>query len=53
MDKLIAEYHEVAKRDYRLEFKYPDAETRKNLRIISRDISRQRSRRKERDVAGT
>ncbi|MGC1840138.1 MAG: ATP-binding domain-containing protein [Candidatus Acidiferrales bacterium] len=51
MDKLINEYHEVAKRDYRLEFKYPDAETRKNLRIISRDISRQRSRRKERDVA--
>ncbi len=51
MDKLIAEYHEVAKRDYRLEFKYPDAETRKNLRIISRDISRQRSRRRERDVA--
>ena len=51
MDNLIKEYHEVAKRDYRLEFKYPDAETRKNLRIISRDISRQRSRRKERYVA--
>jgi superfamily I DNA and RNA helicase len=51
MNNLIKEYHEVAKRDYRLEFKYPDAQTRKNLRIISRDITRQRSRKKERDVA--
>jgi superfamily I DNA and RNA helicase len=50
MDNLIKEYHEVAKRDYRLEFKYPDADTRKNLRIISRDISRKRSRKKERDI---
>jgi superfamily I DNA and RNA helicase len=51
VDNLIKEYREVARRDYRLEFKYPDAETRKNLRIISRDITRQRSRRRERDVA--
>jgi superfamily I DNA and RNA helicase len=51
MDQLIAEYGKVAERDYRLEFKYPDAETRKKLRIISRDITRKRSRKTERDIS--
>lgn len=50
MDNLIKEYTEVARRDYRLEFNYPDSETRKNLRIISRDMTRKRSRKAQRDV---
>ena len=43
MDKLIREYGDVAKRDYRLEFKYPNAETRKKLRLISLDMKRKQT----------
>lgn len=46
MDKLAKEYAQVKKREYRLEFKYPDAETRKSLRILLRDVIPKRGRRK-------
>ena len=45
MEKLINEYGEVARRGYRLEFNYPNAETRKNLRIISRGMTERRLKR--------
>jgi len=51
MDSLIDEYQEIVRRDFRLEFIYPDQEARNHLRIINRDISRRRSRRRARDVA--
>ncbi len=51
MDKLIREYRHVVAKDYRLEFKYPDEETRKKLRIISRDMSRRRTLKGSRGVA--
>jgi superfamily I DNA and RNA helicase len=51
MDKLIREYGELAKRNYRLEFKYPDAEARKKLRIISRDMPRKRPLKSTRGIA--
>jgi superfamily I DNA and RNA helicase len=51
MDKLIREYAEIVRRDFRLEFTYPDAETRKNLRIISRDLTRPRAKGRGRDVS--
>jgi superfamily I DNA and RNA helicase len=51
MERLIKEYREVAARDYRLEFKYPDAVTRKKLRIISRDMTRRRPLKGRRGIA--
>jgi superfamily I DNA and RNA helicase len=51
MERLIAEYSEVARRDYRLEFTYPDAEQRQRLRIISRDLRPRRPRRRTRNTA--
>jgi superfamily I DNA and RNA helicase len=51
MERLIAEYNEVARRDCRLEFTYPDAEQRKRLRIISRDIKRRRPRQRTKTTA--
>jgi superfamily I DNA and RNA helicase len=51
MDRLIGEFSEVAKRDYRLEFRYPDAEARNHLRIINRDVARRRSPRRSRNIS--
>jgi superfamily I DNA and RNA helicase len=51
MDGLIKEYQEITRRDFRLEFKYPDAEARNQLRIINRDITRRRSPRRTRNIA--
>jgi superfamily I DNA and RNA helicase len=51
MDSLIQEYQEIVRRNFRLEFTYPDEEARNQLRIISRDISRRRSPRRTRDIA--
>jgi superfamily I DNA and RNA helicase len=46
MNKLTREYKEVADRNFRLEFTYPDEENRKRLRIIARDLRRSQSRRR-------
>lgn len=51
MDSLIKEYQQIVHRDFRLEFKYPDAEARNRLRIISRDIRRRRSLRRTQNIA--
>lgn len=51
MDGLIKEYHEIVRRDFRLEFIYPDEDARNHLRIINRDISRRRSPRRTRNIA--
>jgi superfamily I DNA and RNA helicase len=51
MDGLIKEYQEIVRRDFRLEFTYPDEEARNHLRIINRDISRRRSPRHARNIA--
>lgn len=50
MDKLIDEYNEVRNRNFRLEFKYPNAEARRNLLIILRDPTRKRSARAAKDL---
>lgn len=39
MDKLIKEYEEVKKNNFKLRFKYPDPEEIERLNIIHRDIS--------------
>jgi superfamily I DNA and RNA helicase len=38
MDALANEYDEVKAKEFRLEFVYPNAEKRKDLRIINRDV---------------
>jgi superfamily I DNA and RNA helicase len=37
-DRLIKEYQEIAGRDFRLEFTYPDREAHNRLRVINRDL---------------
>lgn len=39
MDVLIQEFNRVKERDFQLEFKYPDEQQRKNMRIIHRDMT--------------
>ena len=39
MDRLIEEYDQLREAGFALDFVYPDAETRKTLRIVHRDVS--------------
>jgi len=39
MDGLISEFEQIKKNDFRLDFTYPNEETRKELRIINRDMT--------------
>lgn len=39
MDSLIVEFESIKKENYELHFKYPDANLRKRLRIVNRDMS--------------
>jgi superfamily I DNA and RNA helicase len=39
MDKLIQEYERIKNQNYTLNFVYPDAERRKELKIINRDMT--------------
>ncbi len=39
MSKLEEEFHRVEAHDYQLQFTYPDAETRKHLRVVNRERS--------------
>jgi superfamily I DNA and RNA helicase len=47
MEALQREYDSLRNRDFRLEFTYPDAELRQQLRIVHRDLSAQERRRLE------
>lgn len=39
MTKLREEYERVEQQNYELNFVYPDAETRKHLKVVNRDLS--------------
>ncbi len=44
MDQLMAEYERMAEEDFRLRFRYPTAEERRDLRIVHRDLDRSTQR---------
>ena len=46
MDRLIAEFEQIKKNGFRLKFRYPNAEQRKQLNIVNRDMSASDQRRR-------
>jgi superfamily I DNA and RNA helicase len=50
MDNLIAEFNELGKTKFKLDFKYPNDEQLSKLRVVHRDLSPQEKERLERKL---